>query len=589
MRGRAFAAVFCLIGFATVSQAGVRAIWAVNDGEKIERDDLSNPNKARNSAWDGKTIRLFGARNEVIAFQVIVESDAKPVEAVSITLPKLSGGRSVIQYRPPAADPSNYAGRNIQLFSVNYMLVKEPSRANWIWRPDSPAAPKDPTGWKPVQIVPENALKGRGGFPLRIEPESNQAFWVEIYTPRDLAAGTYRGEVAVQADGRRHRVPVQLELLDFTLPDENSMHAMLYYSGDQPELYQGRNMDAEYHRFAHRNRVELVHAYNESSVKAAIGRFDGKAFLPAEGYSGPGEGTGNRIVPLTFYGPGKQFDEKADAWKRSDAWMSFLAEAVPKALTFLYLPDEPGRRQFEYIRRLGDNIHSNPGPGGKLPTFVTHSYTPELEGAIDYWCSGPRGYRIEMALKERSQGRDYWVYNGGRPAGGAITIDAPATDPRSMIWASFKHGIGLYFYWYATHWRHNSQKQGERNQNVWTDTVTFDNRGQPNKPIRDQGFIHGDGVLIYPGEDKLHPDQDRGIAGPISSVQLANFRRGLQDHQYLTMAKQLGLDEVVRTSVEKIVPRVFSEAGETVSFSESGNDYEEARYKLAQAIAQAKR
>jgi len=119
--------------------------------------------------------------------------------------------------------------------------------------------------------------------------------------------------------------------------------------------------------------------------------------------------------------------------------------------------------------------------------------------------------------------------------------------------------------------------------------VTFDNRGQPNKPIRDQGFIHGDGVLIYPGEDKLHPDQDRGIAGPISSVQLANFRRGLQDHQYLTMAKQLGLDEVVRASVEKIVPRVFSEAGDTVSFSESGNDYEEARHKLAQAIAQAKR
>lgn len=335
MKDRAFAAVFCLIGFVTGSQAGIRAIWAVNDGEKIERDDLSNPNKARNSAWDGKTVRLFGARNEIIAFQVIVESDETPVEGVSIALPRLSSGRSVIHYRAPAADPSSYTGRNIQLFSVNYMLVKEPSRANWVWRPDSPAAPKDPTGWKPVQIVPENARKGRGGFPLRIDPESNQAFWIEIYTPRDLAAGTYRGEVAVQADGRRHRVPVQLELFNFTLPDENSMHAMLYYSGDQPELYQGRNLDAEYHRFAHRNRVELVHAYNESSVKAAMGRFNGKAFLPTEGYSGPGEGTGNRIIPLTFYGPGRQFDEKADAWKRSDGWMSFLAQAVPKALTTL--------------------------------------------------------------------------------------------------------------------------------------------------------------------------------------------------------------------------------------------------------------
>ena len=99
----------------------------------------------------------------------------------------------------------------------------------------------------------------------------------------------------------------------------------------------------------------------------------------------------------------------------------------------------------------------------------------------------------------------------------------------------------VYFYWHAVHWRHNSQKQGERNQNVWADSITFDNRGQPNKPIDDQGYIHGDGVLLYPGEDVLHPDQDRGIRGPISTMQLANLRRGLQDHQYLTLARRLGL------------------------------------------------
>ena len=99
----------------------------------------------------------------------------------------------------------------------------------------------------------------------------------------------------------------------------------------------------------------------------------------------------------------------------------------------------------------------------------------------------------------------------------------------------------VYFYWHAVHWRHNSQKRGERNQNVWADSITFDNRGQPNKPIDDQGYIHGDGVLLYPGEDVLHPDQDRGIRGPISTIQLANLRRGLQDQQYLTLARSAGL------------------------------------------------
>ena len=108
---------------------------------------------------------------------------------------------------------------------------------------------------------------------------------------------------------------------------------------------------------------------------------------------------------------------------------------------------------------------------------------------------------------------------------------------------------------------------------------------KPNKPVSYQGYINGDGVLIYPGEDKLHPDQDRGIAGPISTIQLANFRRGLQDHQYLTLARNLKLDEVVDESLQAVVPRVFSDSGPAIGFSEAGNDYERARYKLAQAIA----
>jgi hypothetical protein len=135
------------------------------------------------------------------------------------------------------------------------------------------------------------------------------------------------------------------------------------------------------------------------------------------------------------------------------------------------------------------------------------------------------------------------------------------------------------------HWQHNRQKPGERKQNVWANPITFDNRGQPNKPIDDQGYINGDGVLIYPGEDKLHPDQDRGITGPISTIQLANFRRGLQDHQYLTLARKLKLDAVVNEVLQSVVPRVFSDSGPAVGFSEAGNDYEHARYKLAQAIA----
>src|SRR5690348_10458165 len=121
-----------------------------------------------------------------------------------------------------------------------------------------------------------------------------------------------------------------------SLPDQNSMQAMVYYESLQPKLYQGRDLDPQYHRFAHRQRIELVHGYDIASASAAFGRFDGSDFTKAKGYEGPGLGVGNQIIPRTFYGPGKTFDERASAWREADSWMSFIREKFPNAITFLY-------------------------------------------------------------------------------------------------------------------------------------------------------------------------------------------------------------------------------------------------------------
>ena len=574
---------------AALAEGGVRRIWAVNDGEKVKRDARDHPARSGNSAWDGRRVRVFGARNEIVAVQVIVEADGRGINRLKLALPALTNAasRDRIIYKSPVSDPTDTVDRPIEIFVEHYMHVASPSHADWIYTPGSPAAPRDPTGWQPVQLVPEQARPGRGGLPIAVTANQNQAIWIEIYTGRDRPAGIYRGTIAIAADGTTHRLPIELELFDFTLPDENSMHAMVYYESSQPELYHGRNLDPAYHRLAHRHRIELVHAYDEPGVEAAAGRFSGEDFTRARGYQGPGEGVGNVIVPLSFYGPGDGFDDRAQAWPRADAWMTFLRARLPRALTFLYMPDEPRPPQYPRILTLASNVHSNPGPGRALPVFVTSKYVEALDGAIDIWCAGPKGFDVARAATERARGRQFWVYNGGRPEGGAIVIDAPATDARATIWAAFKHDVAVYFYWHAVHWRHNSQKQGERNQNVWAESITFDNRKQPNKPLDDQGYIHGDGVLIYPGEEKLHPDEDRGLPGPVSTIQLANLRRGLQDHQYLTLARRLGITADVDTAVRAIVPRVFSEAGASVSFPESGDPYEKTRLSLARAIVAA--
>src|SRR6266498_5766383 len=409
VRSLAVALLFTQLLWPIGASASVASIWAVNDGEKVERDDLSNPNKTANSAWDGRRIKIFGARNEIIAFQLIVEAGHDDIKHLSVTLPELrqQGGRARITYAPPALDPTNYVGRPIQLFSINYMKIETASHADWVFKPGSPAAPKDPIGWKPVQLVPENAKVGRGGFPLQVAPSQNQAVWIEVYTNKTLPAGIYRGQINVNADGQKQTIPIELELFDFTLPDRNSMDAMVYYESLQAVMYQGRNLDAQYNRFAHRQRIELVHEYNVETATAARMRFDGQDFTKALGYEGPGENVGNRIIPRTFYGPGKDFDERVSAWRHADEWMTFIMQNFPQALTFLYLPDEPGRSEYAYIRKLPAHLHSNPGPGKTLPAFVTKRYVKELDGAIDIWDTGPLGYDVERAVEERSRGHRY--------------------------------------------------------------------------------------------------------------------------------------------------------------------------------------
>ena len=74
----------CLLCGSVVPQT----VWAVHDGLRLERDDLNNGNKSSNAVWDGTKIRIFGARNEVVAFQVIVQA-GQAISVLSAALPNL--------------------------------------------------------------------------------------------------------------------------------------------------------------------------------------------------------------------------------------------------------------------------------------------------------------------------------------------------------------------------------------------------------------------------------------------------------------------------------------------------------------------
>src|SRR5437016_1246324 len=66
-----------LLGSPPVFASGITAIWA-NDGEdKVTRDERrasQNLAGVLNSVWDGTRIKIFGAKNEVISFNLVLEA-----------------------------------------------------------------------------------------------------------------------------------------------------------------------------------------------------------------------------------------------------------------------------------------------------------------------------------------------------------------------------------------------------------------------------------------------------------------------------------------------------------------------------------
>jgi hypothetical protein len=102
----------------------IKRVWAVDDGEKIKKEDLNNPlsTDPANTVWKNNSINVFGARNEIIAFQIIIQSGKNGAKNVNVTISDLKNGSSVI---PGSAigniDPYDYRGRYIELLMIEQL------------------------------------------------------------------------------------------------------------------------------------------------------------------------------------------------------------------------------------------------------------------------------------------------------------------------------------------------------------------------------------------------------------------------------------------------------------------------------------
>src|SRR5205823_14364968 len=92
--------------------SNISAVWANDGGDKVTKDELrvtlSKQNltgKVINRTWNGQTITLSGARNEVISFNLILEAAHATANNITIDFDTLAGpSGSLIQSSPAAGN-----------------------------------------------------------------------------------------------------------------------------------------------------------------------------------------------------------------------------------------------------------------------------------------------------------------------------------------------------------------------------------------------------------------------------------------------------------------------------------------------------
>ncbi|EKD42509.1 MAG: hypothetical protein ACD_73C00130G0001, partial [uncultured bacterium] len=189
----------------------------------------------------------------------------------------------------------------------------------------------------------------------------------------------------------------------------------------------------------------------------------------------------------------------------------------------------------------------------------------------------------------------FYMYNSGRPAAGSFMTEEDGVALRVNAWAQFKKGVRRWFYWESTYY--NNFQAGLGETDVFKSAKTFGGTTGIDPVYGETGglYSNGDGVLFYPGTDKIFPASSYGVDGPIASLRLKYWRRGIQDVDYLYLAHQINPTKVAEI-INRVIPKVLWEYGvddagdptykrSSISWSDNPDVWEAARKELAEIIS----
>jgi hypothetical protein len=326
MQSRILRVVACWAGAAAIGAGaqGGMTVWAIGDTVRIDPvknrafeenpklypDGVRGEYKKSNLVWDAasRRVSLHAARNETVAFQIVIERTGEKLSNVGVALGELAGPNGA---KIPAA--------NVDLFREWYVNAKASTKEKYSLGP----------GWYPDGLLP--CLRWTGNLyphtfvmpfdlpdPLNNvgQSQKSQAMWVDIYVPNSRTAvppGRYAAPVTISSDEGKITMTLELQVWDFALPEESHLKPNIHTDTEINAF--AEDMELKYYQLLRRHRLAMYPLGYAPALKvsgtdvridwskydARLAKYlDGSAFTEKYGYSGPGYGVPIEFLVLPF-------------------------------------------------------------------------------------------------------------------------------------------------------------------------------------------------------------------------------------------------------------------------------------------------
>jgi hypothetical protein len=569
-----------------------------------------------NWVYNGKVASLQAARGEYVSFQlVLTNKTSTPLKNIEVHMKPFKNNSSDLRILP-------------ELFLEWAVEVKSPSTGY-------PRAALG-TGWYPDALIPFKYIQPGNQslsvnawvYPLqlpdfnnRIDQQKSLIVWVDQYIPFEKAAaksGVYSTNISVAIEGVTKSISVELNVLDFAIPNENLLKASLQHEGFVSSM--NEKAELEIYQLMKRNRIGVMDPTYKPEMKK-VGKtvvvdwkkFDarlkkyltGEAFTKAHGYEyGPGYGTPIETFALPFdvYGkhhtPGWPDVGKPDVERKPEnraAYVNVVRSVRshvqplinPKTtdvtvylngLDESYFPEAWDR--MAYYGKLFKKEY--PEAEFRVDGAYTDTAMAVIENAISSWAVHTIEFDENRFNKYSKMGIKEWLYGPmiyeskvNSWVGSTTFTDLPLVNDRAISWSAWKYKAHSWLSWgIGAGW-----KAG------WYDPETWKSANDGgNADGYDEKKMNGNGMLIYaPG---IIPN----VSGACPSIRLKTMRDGVQEYEYMKMLSGIDKnDKRVSSIVNNVINRPFGDnaVGNLDVWSYDPQKWDDSRNQLGELINQA--